>query len=132
MLVRSDVTAPLLYNHSTKPKELALKTSIIASLLFSLSLLIIPASAAETSRPPNIVLILADDLGWADLGCYGADLHETPNIDRLARESVRFTDAYAAPVCSPTRASLLTGQSPGRLHITIWAEGALKPPKNRK
>ena len=55
---------------------------------------------------PNIVFILADDLGWADIGCYGADLHETPNLDRLARESMRFTDAYAAAsVCSPTRAS---------------------------
>ncbi|HUT45641.1 MAG TPA: sulfatase-like hydrolase/transferase, partial [Sedimentisphaerales bacterium] len=60
----------------------------------------------ESSQSPNFVFILADDLGWADLGCYGSDLHETPNIDGLARQGMRFTDAYAAaPVCSPTRAS---------------------------
>ena len=62
-----------------------------------------------SERRPNIIFILADDLGWADIGCYGADLHETPNLDRLASQGVRFTDAYAAaPVCSPTRASILT------------------------
>ena len=82
--------------------------------------------------PPNIVLILADDLGWSDLGCYGADLHETPRLDRLARQSLRFTHALsAAPVCSPTRASLLTGKHPARLGITIWHEGAVDPPTNR-
>ena len=85
------------------------------------------------NRPPNIVLILADDLGWADLGCYGADLHETPNIDRLARQGVRFTDAYsAAPVCTPTRASIMTGRHPARLHMTIWSEAAANPPGDRK
>ena len=57
--------------------------------------------------------ILADDLGWADLGCYGADLHETPHLDRFAREAVRFTQAYAMSVCSPTRATLMTGQIRG-------------------
>ena len=75
---------------------------------------------------PNIVFIMADDLGWSDLACFGADLHRTPNIDRLARQSVRFTDAYAAsPVCTPTRASILTGKYPARLHMTIWREAAL-------
>jgi arylsulfatase A-like enzyme len=88
--------------------------------------------AAEKTRPPNIVLILADDLGWADLGCYDADLLETPHLDRFAREAVRFTDAYAMSVCSPTRAMLLTGKHAARLHITIWAEGSLSGPKNRK
>lgn len=69
--------------------------------------------AAE--RPPNIVFILADDLGWAELGAYGNEFNETPNLDRLAKEGVRFTHAYAsAPVCSPYRASLLTGQYPAR------------------
>ena len=59
----------------------------------------------EGGRAPNVVLFLVDDLGWGDLGCYGAELHETPNIDRLARQGVRFTQAYAtAPVCSPSRA----------------------------
>ena len=80
---------------------------------------------------PNIVLILADDLGWADLGCYGADLHETPRLDQFARESVKFTHAYAMSVCSPSRAMLLTGQHAARLGMTIWREGSLQKPKNR-
>ena len=83
---------------------------------------------AEEARaqPPNVVLIVADDLGGADLSGYGNDLHETPNLDRLAGQGVRFTQAYAAsPVCSPTRASILTGKHPARLHMTIWRENAL-------
>ena len=79
-------------------------------------------------RKPNIVFILADDLGWADVGCYGADLHETPNLDRLATEGVRFSQAYAMPVCSPTRASIMTGKHAARLHITIWREGTFDKP----
>ncbi|HUY92882.1 MAG TPA: sulfatase [Pirellulales bacterium] len=90
------------------------------------------AFSADDPRRPNIVLILADDLGWADLGCYGADLHETPNIDRLAREGVRFSDAYAMSVCSPTRATLMTGKHAARLRMTIWSEGSHDGPKNRK
>jgi arylsulfatase A-like enzyme len=87
----------------------------------------------ESSPLSNFVFILADDLGWADLGCYGSDLHETPNIDKLARQGMRFTDAYAAaPVCSPTRASIMTGKYPARLHMTIWYESSANPPRNRK
>src|SRR5437588_13117287 len=68
------------------------------------------AFSASPARP-NIVLILADDIGYGDLGCYGATKARTPNVDRLAKEGVRFTDAHAsASVCSPTRYSLLTGQ----------------------
>lgn len=88
-------------------------------------------TGASSSRP-NIVLILADDLGWSDLGCYGADLHETPHLDKLAQQGVRFTDAYAMSVCSPSRAALLTGKHAARLHITIWAEGSRNGPKKRK
>ncbi|MGD9854701.1 MAG: sulfatase-like hydrolase/transferase, partial [Planctomycetaceae bacterium] len=74
-------------------------------------------AAEQTSRPPNIVLILVDDLGWADIGCFGADLHETPHIDRLAERSVRFTNGYAAAsICSPTRASIMSGKYPARLN----------------
>src|SRR5476651_2502164 len=90
------------------------------------------AFSAPANAKPNIVIILADDMGWADAGCYGADLHETPNLDRFAGESVRFTDAYAMPVCSPTRGSLLTGRHAARIHITIWAEGSQEGPKGRK
>lgn len=73
---------------------------------------------AQTAERPNILLILADDLGWADTACYGNRVIETPNIDRLASESMRFTNAYSpAPICSPSRAALLTGRSPARLHF---------------
>lgn len=72
----------------------------------------------------NVVIFLVDDLGWTDVGCYGSSFYDTPNIDRLADEGVRFTNAYAAcHVCSPTRASILTGKSPARLHLTDWLPG---------
>jgi arylsulfatase A-like enzyme len=75
-------------------------------------------------RRPNLVLIVADDLGWADLGCYGSTYHKTPNLDRLAAQGMRFTDAYAAAcICSPTRAALLTGKYPARLNLTDWLPG---------
>ncbi len=70
-------------------------------------------------RAQNVVLILADDLGYGDLGCYGSQVHRTPNLDRLAAEGVRFTDHYSAsPVCSPARAALLTGLVPDRTGVT--------------
>ena len=88
-----------------------------------------PVSVAE--RGPNIVLILADDLGWRQLGCYGSDFYWTPNIDQLANQGIRFTDAYAAaPVCSPTRASLMTGKYPARLHLTDFIKGTNQPPES--
>ena len=87
---------------------------------------------AERRRPANIVLILADDLGWTDLGCFGSSFYQTPNIDRLARQGMRFTSAYAAcPVCSPTRASILTGKYPARLHLTDWIPGRTPPGSGR-
>lgn len=89
-------------------------------------------SIAVAEDRPNIVFILADDLGWSDLGCYGADLYESPHVDGLADRGVRFTDAYAMPVCSPTRAALLTGRHAARVHMTIWSEGSLTGPQNRK
>jgi arylsulfatase A-like enzyme len=74
--------------------------------------------------PPNIVFILIDDLGWRDLSCYGSSFYETPHLDRLAAEGMRFTDAYAAaPVCSPTRASLMSGMYPARVGVTQWIGG---------
>ena len=87
-------------------------------------------AAAIPSKRPNIVVFLIDDMGWGDLGCYGDTFHETPNIDQLARESMRFTNAYAgAPVCSPSRAAILTGKAPARLHLTQWIPGTLYPYK---
>jgi arylsulfatase A len=82
------------------------------------------AGEASAHRRPNIVFILIDDLGWADIGCFGSSLYETANVDRLAAEGMRFTDAYAAcPVCSPTRASIMTGKYPARLHLTNYIAG---------
>jgi len=82
------------------------------------------ARSLKGSRKTNIVFILVDDLGWRDLGCFGSSFYETPNIDRLASEGMRFTDAYAAcPVCSPTRASIMTGKYPARLDLTDWIPG---------
>ncbi len=77
-----------------------------------------------TDTRPNIIFILIDDMGWRDLGCYGSSFYETPNIDRLAAQGMQFSNAYAAcPVCSPTRASILTGKYPGRLRLTNWLIG---------
>lgn len=79
----------------------------------------VPCGRAPAAEQPNIVFILADDLGYMDLGCYGSDLYQTPNIDRLAREGLRFTQAYAAcHVCSPTRGSIMTGKYPARTRLT--------------
>lgn len=73
---------------------------------------------------PNVILMLVDDMGWKDLSCMGCDFYETPNIDRIAREGLLFTDAYAAcPVCSPTRASLMSGKYPARLGLTHFIGG---------
>ncbi|MEI6810136.1 MAG: sulfatase-like hydrolase/transferase, partial [bacterium] len=85
------------------------------------------------AKRPNIVFVLADDLGWMDLSCQGSKFYETPNLDAVAAGGMRFTDFYAAcPVCSPTRASIVTGKYPARLHLTDYIGGArngkLNPP----
>ena len=82
------------------------------------------AATASADGKPNIILILADDLGWRDLGCYDCSFYETPSIDRLAEDGLKFSDAYAAcPVCSPTRASLLTGKYPATINLTNFLPG---------
>lgn len=81
----------------------------------------------KANGKPNFVFILVDDMGWTDAGCFGSSFYETPNIDRLAGEGVRFTDAYAAcPVCSPTRASIMAGKYPARINTTDYF-GAAQP-----
>ena len=98
---------------------------MISYYFYSLLLLCALPIQAQNIDQPNIIFITVDDLGWADLGCYGADLHETPNIDALASTSTLFTNSYAAaPVCSPTRASIMTGKTPANLQLTIWIEAA--------
>src|ERR1043165_7900859 len=81
-------------------------------ILFILALLALcPGLRAADASKPNIIIILADDLGYGDLGCYGHPTIRTPNLDRMAAEGMRFTDFYsAAPVCTPSRAALLTGR----------------------
>ena len=106
----SDV-ASLSMNLSKRP----LRLQSLFGLALAASLLFVPLTALHAAEArPNIILILADDLGWSDLGCYGADLHETPHLDRLARQSLRFTDAYAMSVCSPSQATLLTRKHAAR------------------
>jgi arylsulfatase A-like enzyme len=97
--------------------------------IFALLLLAVICSCKND--PPNFVFILVDDLGWADVKCnYPESFYETPNIDRLARSGVRFSQAYSAnPVCSPTRAAIITGKHPNRVNITDWIPG--NDPKNR-
>ena len=88
-------------------------------LLSVAAILFFTAALSANDKPKNIVLILADDLGWADTTLYGkTSLYETPNIQRLASQGMTFSNAYASPICSPTRASILTGQNPARLGLT--------------
>jgi arylsulfatase A len=101
---------------------------LIVSFLCSLCL----CGSGRAANSPNVVLIIIDDLGQRDLGCYGSKFYKTPNIDRLAKEGLRFTDFYAAcPVCSPTRASILTGRYPQRMGITDWIPGRKDMPDQR-
>ncbi len=98
-----------------------MKPRAIAILLAGL---LVAPSSLRGAEKLNVVIVLADDLGWADLACYGSRYHKTPHLDRLAGAGVRFTDAYAAaPICSPTRAALLTGKYPARLNLTDWLPG---------
>ena len=84
-------------------------------------------SSAE-ERPPNIILLLADDLGWTGMKCFGSDFYQTPNLDALAKDGLRFTNAYAAcTVCSPTRASVMTGLYPARMRLTDFIAGQNRP-----
>ena len=110
-------------------RGLALITTLAAGPLALLTIchpllgLAAEADSAAVNRP-NIVFILCDDLGIKDLHCYGREDHHTPNLDRLARQGVRFTSAYCAqPICSPSRAAILTGKTPARLHLTTYLPG---------
>lgn len=87
---------------------------------------------SSAKRKPNIIIVLADDLGWKDVGCYGSKFYETPHIDRLAKEGMKFTDGYSAsPVCSPSRAAILTGRYPAKIHLTDWIPGYPSLPQHK-
>ncbi len=102
-------------------------------ILISTLVISVYVSGQTNNKKPNIIVILADDLGWADLSCYGSSFYETPNLDKLAASGIKFTQNYATcPVCSPTRSSMMTGKYPVKTGITDWirgrqAEGVAKP-----
>lgn len=108
---------------------------ILAATLVARHSPAVSAQNARTARPPNIVFILADDLGWTDVACYGGKYYETPNLDRLAAQGLKFTSYYTnAPNCSPTRASLMTGMYPPRhgIYTAIGGAGDQAPPADAK
>ena len=104
-----------------------------AAPLLAAALLTVPAAdaadeTAPAGRPPNVLVVFVDDLGWADLACYGNPFNETPHVDALAQAGLKFTDAYAAcPVCSPSRAALMTGRDPARIGLTNFIPGHYRP-----
>lgn len=94
---------------------LTLFTALLLASLTSLH------AADAPKQKPNVIVILSDDLGWADLSCYGSTFHESPNLDKLATQGMRFTQAYSSsPYCSPSRAAIMTGRHPARLKITDY------------
>ncbi len=104
-----------------------MKSEIIKPMLFTLTGAIAACSSAEKTaqkEKPNVLFILVDDIGWTDVGCFGSSFYETPNLDKLANEGVKFTNAYAScPVCSPTRASIMTGKNTVNHGVTDWIPG---------
>ena len=95
--------------------------------LAGLALFLTPFVSAKPDKP-NFVVFLVDDMGWGDVAAYDSVYHETPNIDQLASEGMKFNQAYAAcAVCSPSRAAILTGQYPARLKLTDWIPGHKNP-----
>lgn len=111
-----------------------MKGKYVISELVTVSLGLLSCQSQPTEKVrPNVIFILADDLGWTDLSCYGSSFYETPNLDQLAKEGARFTNAYAAcPVSSPTRASFQTGKYPARLHLTDYIPGGYAVPARKK
>jgi arylsulfatase A-like enzyme len=101
-------------------------------LALAASLHVVPARAGEPGRPPNIIFIIADDLGWTDLGCQGSKYYETPHIDRLAAQGTRFTSYYSSPNCTPSRAALMSGQYAPRTGVYTVGTLARGTEKERK
>lgn len=100
--------------------------------LFILFTLLLFSCTPKEEQPFNVVFILIDDMGWTDTEAFGSTFYQTPHLDQLASESMRFTNGYAAcPVCSPTRASILTGKYPARLKQTDWIPGRRNLPSQK-
>ncbi len=98
--------------------------------VIAICVILISCNTSRKIVPPNVVMIIADDLGWSQLGCYGSSFYKTPNIDKLAKSGIKFTNAYsAASICSPTRAAIMTGKYPARLDLTDFIPG--NTPKNK-
>jgi|GEM_PF-1516905 len=123
---------PQLGTFKTESRHEAAPTGII------LFFILLPSVFSLQKSPPNILFILVDDLAWSDLGCYGHPWHETPHIDSLAAQGMRFTQAYApAPICSASRASILTGKTTARLGLEFVVkaesgEQVIEPPQPLK
>ncbi len=119
--------------YSLRNHRINLKSSFVFMVLFTgmgtrLFSDSVQADSQGKNGTPNFIVFLVDDMGWADPECYGSPFHETPNINQLAQQGMRFTDAYAAcPVCSPTRASILTGKYPATLNLTDFIPGHWHP-----
>ncbi|UCD76676.1 MAG: sulfatase [Phycisphaerales bacterium] len=118
-------------NKSTTRMALSLAPAAVLTLATGCTADPEPAPAKQDlMTAPNVILVLVDDLGWADLGCFGSEFYETPNLDALAADGMRFTNAYAAcAVCSPTRASIMTGRCPARVGIMDWIRPLHDPSK---
>jgi len=107
-----------------------MKKSIFSLILYLILMTSLSCSSPiqEFTEKPNIIIFMVDDLGWTDLGSYGSEFYETPTIDKIASNGVRFTNAYSASsVCSPTRAAIMTGKYPAKTTITDWIEGHKYP-----
>ncbi|MCA8954716.1 MAG: sulfatase-like hydrolase/transferase [Planctomycetes bacterium] len=104
----------------------------LRQILPALTILLPQVASGQATRPPNVVLIVVDDLGDRDLGCRGSTFYETPRLDALAKQGMQFTQAYAAAaVCSPTRAAILTGRSPARTGVTDWIRARFQRPGSK-
>ena len=119
------------------PKIIGMTPSTFRFLpMVLLAVLTLQSPLKADERPPNVVLVLVDDLGWMDLACFGSKYYETPHLDRLAAEGMKFEDGYAAcAVCSPTRAAVMTGRYPARTGVTDWIRARFqggKIPEDKK
>ena len=122
--MRSDISIEK-YKYNQTVGNLIHMRPIFLSVSLLFSMILCPVLSAR--QPNNVILVLIDDLGWMDLGCYGSTYYHTPNLDQFAGDGMRFTQAYSAhPTCSPTRASIHSGQYPARIGMTSFIPGVIR------